>query len=114
MLQERKKAYRQSGISYFRPWMILITDGSPTDDISAAAEAVKRGEQEKALAFFSIGVSKADMSVLSKLSVRAPLRLKGLRFAEFFGWLSASVSSVSQSTPGDIVPLQVPTGWAEV
>jgi len=115
MLQERKKAYKQNGISYFRPWMILITDGAPTDNISAAIEAIKLGEEEKALAFFAIGVSDADMSILSQLSARRdPLRLQGLKFAEFFSWLSASVASVSHSTPGDIVPLQSPNGWAEV
>jgi uncharacterized protein YegL len=114
MLQERKRLYKQNGISYFRPWMILITDGSPTDDISDAVEAIALGEKQKALAFFCIGVSDADMNTLSTLSVRSPLKLKGLNFSEFFSWLSASVSSVSQSTPGDIVPLQSPTGWAEV
>lgn len=114
MLQDRKKLYKQNGITYFRPWMILITDGSPTDDISDAIEAIALGEKEKALAFFAIGVSDADMQVLGNLSVRDPLRLKGLSFKEFFSWLSASVTSVSQSTPGDIVPLKSPSGWAEV
>lgn len=114
MLQDRKKLYKQNGISYFRPWMILITDGSPTDDITDATEAIALGERDKALAFFAIGVSKADMKTLGDLSVRDPLRLKGLNFKEFFSWLSASVTSVSQSTPGDIVPLKSPSGWAEV
>ncbi len=114
MLQDRKKLYKQNGITYFRPWMILITDGSPTDDISDATEAIALGEKEKALAFFAIGISDADMQMLSSLSVREPLRLKGLDFKEFFSWLSASVTSVSQSTPGDIVPLKSPSGWAEV
>lgn len=114
MLQDRKKLYKQNGITYFRPWMILITDGSPTDDISSAIEAVALGEKEKALAFFAIGITEADMQMLGRLSVRQPLRLQGLNFKEFFSWLSASVASVSQSTPRDIVPLQSPSGWAEV
>lgn len=114
MLQDRKKLYKQNGISYFRPWMILMTDGSPTDDISDASEAIALGEKDKALAFFAIGISDADMQVLGNLSVRQPLHLKGLNFKEFFSWLSASVTSVSQSTPGDIIPLKSPSGWAEV
>jgi uncharacterized protein YegL len=114
LLQDRKRLYKQNGISYFRPWMILITDGSPTDDITDAIEAIALGEKEKALAFFAIGVSDADMKVLESLTVRQALRLKGLNFKEFFSWLSASVTSVSQSTPGDIVPLKAPSGWAEV
>lgn len=115
LLQERKKLYRQNGIAYFKPWMILITDGSPTDDISDAIEAVSLGDKQNALSFFCIGVSDADMKMLSSLSgSREPLKLKGLQFSEFFLWLSASVAGVSQSSPGDIVPLQSPRGWAEV
>jgi uncharacterized protein YegL len=115
LLQERKKLYKQNGIAYFKPWMILITDGAPTDDVSDAIDAIRLGEKQSALSFFGIGVSDADMKVLSSLSVsRDPLKLKGLQFSEFFLWLSASVASVSQSTPGDIVPLQSPRGWAEV
>lgn len=115
LLQERKRLYKDNGITYFRPWIILITDGAPTDDISNAIEAIRRGEEEKALAFFAIGVSSANMEVLATLSQkRQPLKLRGLMFREFFLWLSASVSSVSHSTPGDVVPLKAPTGWAEV
>ena len=115
LLQERKRLYKQNGIAYFKPWIILITDGAPTDEISDAIDAVTLGVKQNALSFFCVGVSNADMNVLSRLSPnREPLRLKGLQFSEFFLWLSASVSSVSQSNPGDIVPLQSPKGWAEV
>ncbi len=115
LLQERKKLYKQNGIAYFKPWMILITDGAPTDDIASAIDAITLGEKQNALSFFAIGASDADMKVLSSLSVnRDPLKLKGLQFSEFFLWLSASVASISQSTPGDLVPLQSPRGWAEV
>src|SRR5207302_6550355 len=27
LLKERKQEYKQGGISYFRPWVVLITDG---------------------------------------------------------------------------------------
>lgn len=115
LLQERKKLYKQNGIAYFKPWMVLITDGAPTDDISEAIEALTLGEKQNAMSLFCIGVSDADMTVLSRLSPnRDPLKLKGLCFSEFFLWLSASVTSVSQSQLGEIVPLQSPKGWAEI
>ncbi len=43
MLDERKRVYKQAGVSYFRPWVFLITDGSPTDNWRAAAQRVHAG-----------------------------------------------------------------------
>lgn len=114
MLTARKKEYRSSGIAYYKPWVILITDGAPTDEWAAAAARVREGEASKSFAFFAIGVEGANMEVLQQLSVRTPLKLKGLAFREFFMWLSASMKMVSAKSPGNAVNLLPPGGWAEL
>jgi uncharacterized protein YegL len=114
LLSRRKEEYKAHGIAYYRPWVFLITDGSPTDSWQNAAERVRKEEDAKRIAFFAIGVRGADMTQLGKIAVRAPIKLDGLRFGDLFVWLSQSLAAISQSQPGTSVALPPPSGWASV
>jgi uncharacterized protein YegL len=119
LIGQRKLAYRDNGIAYFRPWIFLITDGAPTDEWQSAAEKVKSGEENRAFAFFVVGVEGADFDLLKHIGSRQPLKLQGLRFRDLFQWLSNSQRSLSHSAPGeeDQVKLKnpaAPDGWASL
>lgn len=119
LLDERKRMYREHGIAYYRPWVFLVTDGYPTDPWTSAADRIHEGEANQSFLFFVVGVMEADFPTLRKISVRQPLRLRGLEFREMFLWLSSSLSAVSRSRPGQggQVALEDPAGpdgWADV
>lgn len=117
-LETRKATYSGSGVLYYQPWLVLMTDGAPTDNIDRAVTRVVDLVNAKKLTVFPIGIgSGADMRTLARFSPnRPPLRLDGLKFKEFFEWLSKSVARVSRSTPGDTVKLDLGglAGWAEL
>lgn len=115
-LDARKQLYRSAGLTYYRPWIFLITDGAPTDgDVwQTSAQRIHTLESQKKVAFFCVGVEQADMNILSQISSRQPVKLRDLNFREMFLWLSNSLGAVSRSNPGDEVPLQSPSGWANV
>ena len=118
LVEQRKQTYRDNGITYYRPWVWLICDGYPEHDTATdwenAKARVKEAENDRQLAFFTVGVEGADMTELDSIGSRQALKLQGLNFREMFQWLSSSMSSVSQSQPTESVPLSSPEGWAEV
>lgn len=115
-LEERKKTYRENGISMYRPFLVLLTDGLQTDDVESAAKRLAEYEDKKKVAFFPVGIAGFDPEGLKEICPpgKEPLALSGLKFDEFFQWLSASQSAVSSSAVGDKVPLPNPSGWAEI
>lgn len=121
LLEQRKEEYKDRGVDYYQPWLVLMTDGAPNGDSRELSRAINRTVDlvnQKKLTVFPIGIgADADMEVLAQFSPkRPPLKLQGLKFQEFFAWLSKSVSKTSQSTPGESVKLDVDgiKGWAEL
>lgn len=120
-LDQRKQEYKDAGVDYFQPWLVVMSDGQPNGDNAVLEAAIQRTaslQAQKKLAIFPIAIGNdGDLDVLRSISpARQPLKLQGLKFVEFFLWLSRSVSSVSQSMPGEQIKLDMSglTDWASL
>lgn len=121
MLEKRKNEYKNMGVDYYQPWLVLMSDGAPNGssyELERAIERVSKEVMQRKLSVFAIGIGEwSDMEMLARFSPkRTPLKLQGLKFREFFAWLSQSVATTSQSMPGESVKLDIEgiQGWGEL
>ena len=58
MVDARKKWYKETNQNYYRPWIILMTDGEPDDDqdVAGLAQRIQNDTRNKRYAFLPIGV----------------------------------------------------------
>lgn len=120
-VEARKKWYKETGQPYYRPWIILMTDGVPNrdQDIDGLAARIKHDTAAKKYAFLPVGVEGADMEILQRISGNgmSAVKLKGMRFAQFFRWLSASMGTVTKAEEGQSIDLSSGAtgddGWME-
>lgn len=117
LIEESKQDLGTAGISYTRPWMLIISDGGPTDPPGVWETAVdesKSAELAKKVEIFTIGVEGANINKLSEISAKPPAMLSGIKFSELFVWLSNSLGEVSRSRPGEELSLPDTDPWRNV
>ena len=113
-IEEQKCLYDSCGITSKRPWIFLISDGEPTDyDWESVAKKCCIAQQNKKVVIHAVGTEGANLEKLAKFSLIAPKRLSGLKFTEFFLWLSRSVSCISKAAPNAADYLEDTGNWDE-
>jgi len=67
IVKARKSWYKETGQPYYRPWVILMTDGDPDDmqDITSLSADIRKGMADKEFYFYAIGVQDADMKKIA-------------------------------------------------
>ncbi len=114
-IEARKQWYRDQGLQYYRPYIVLMTDGQPTsseEDIERVKKAIYDGVDGKKFSFWAFGVEGANMNFLERLSHPSfpPQKLKGFNFQQFFKWLSASMAAITKSRPDERVDISPDPG----
>jgi len=115
-LEEWKQNLRGQGVSYYRPWLLLLTDGLPTDMKrgDATYEEIKQQlqswQQTKKFVPWAFGTETADFELLKDLFPQGHVyKLAEAEFSAVFKWLSASITKVSRSNPGSRVSFDKPS-----
>lgn len=106
IVEERKQFYKTNGEQYYRPFIVLFTDGAPTntaDEIEMLDQQIQQMADNKKFVFMPFGVEGADFQLLAKLAVQSTderlknqakaWKLKDVsKFAEVFAFVSSSIS----------------------
>jgi uncharacterized protein YegL len=115
-IEERKAFYREEGVDYYRPFLVLITDGAPTDlkgatRFAECAAKLQQGAKDRKFIPLLFGTGNANFEKLKELAGPSGTvaGIDGARFGEFFQWLSKSVSGLKDSKPGEVVTFADPT-----
>ena len=95
MVTQRKQWYKETGQNYYRPMIILITDGEPDPDqnLQALESDIANAMNNKKFTFFALGVKGFNYDKLAAICPPPtyPLVLDGYKFANFFKSLSSSI-----------------------
>ncbi|MYE39909.1 MAG: VWA domain-containing protein [Chloroflexi bacterium] len=121
LCEKRKDNYRENGIAYHRPWIVLITDGLPDHDnmgrIRDMQERLKGAEEKRRAATFTIACGPKSGETAQWLTDnltppgRPAKQVHEYEFKELFRWLSNSQIALSKSSPGERVELPSTEGW---
>lgn len=119
-IEERKQFYKEEGVDYYRPFLVLLTDGGPTDlkgkkRFEDVQKRIQEGARDRKFIPLFFGTPNAKFEKLKSLVGEAGTvtGIDGARFEEFFRWLSKSVSAMKDSKPGDKVEFEDPTKKSE-
>ena len=105
-VEARKAWYKETNQPYYRPWIILITDGEPDDgqNVYGLSSRIKQDTADKRYVFFPVGIQDANMQTLELIKGQLPpQKLQGLKFKQFFQWLSASMGTIVNHNEGEPV-----------
>ena len=108
LLEKRKQKYKDSGVEYYQPWLIIMTDGHSTGEgnyrevLAEAQKNVLEFENNKKMNVVPVYIgynlqedakAQADLGGFSKKNDIQDIG--STRFSDFFIWLGKSVSIIA-------------------
>ena len=121
IVTQRSDEYRMNGISYYRPWIVLLADRYPEQDqeadLTATGVRVRQAHDQNKFNLFAITCGDANETTISLLREkitppgRPPKKTTKTNFSELFQWLSRSLTTMTRNTTSDRISLADTSGW---
>ena len=95
--------YHAMGIECYKPFIMMITDGLPTDDVSGIRALIDDRENSGSyghLRFHAFAVEGADTNLLYSLTDRV-MAVQNNNFGSAFNWASKTMQTISHSHISD-------------
>ena len=100
-IETHKKMLLSTGQKYYRPWLVLVTDGNPTsskEQMERISKKIRVALANKHLFMTAVGVgNQINISLLNRLSGGNATKLEGFSFSKFFELLAQSTDKVFKS-----------------
>ena len=108
ILEVRKNGYRDRGLKYFQPWLVLITDGKPEgknadEEMESALAKLNEMERNRKIVVFNIGIDdEVDTDMLRRISVLRPkpISIESDDLSSLFKFLGSSSTQVIDGAMG--------------
>lgn len=98
-IDTRLEQYACYGIMHYKPWLILISDGEATDDITAAAAELLKRQRDGKMKVLCIGLGDEANSLAAFQINGEVTKIQKFELDNFFKWLSTSVARISTQSP---------------
>lgn len=105
-LEKRKKEYKEKGVDYYQPWLVIMTDGEDNGskaELDRARMRIQKLVSEKKLSVFPfiIGTSEGKATLASLSPEQAPMQIEITQMKGLFTWLGKSIAAVSSGSIGN-------------
>lgn len=109
-LEKRKEEYKDKGVDYYQPWLVIMTDGEDNGskaELDRARMRIQKLVSEKRLSVFPfiIGTSEGKATLASLSPTQSPMQIEITQMKGLFTWLGKSMAAVSSGGIGNNKPV---------
>lgn len=106
MLKGRMRTYMETGVPFNRGWIILVTDGAPTDSIDEVSREIKGLHGKKKIHSFALAAPGFNASVLNNLCPSGVFQMTDSNYMDALKMFSSTLITVSGSKPDTLIPME--------